>query len=68
MTGPQRLSQRLDSKAPSGISRRESTVPFRARAMRVATAAGALAVTKFGALDSMPLKADVEKLLLERGQ
>ena len=37
------------------------------RAMRVATAAGALAVTKFGAQDSMPLKEEVENLLLERG-
>ena len=38
-----------------------------APAMRKATAAGALAVTKFGAQDSMPTKDDVEKLLLERG-
>ena len=38
-----------------------------ASAMRVAAAAGALAVTKFGAQDSMPTKDDVEKLLLERG-
>ena len=37
------------------------------RAMRVATAAGALAVTKFGAQDSMPFKIDVERLLLEQG-
>ena len=36
-------------------------------AMRKAVAAGALAVTKFGAQDSMPSKNDVEKLLLERG-
>ena len=35
------------------------------RAMRVATAAGALAVTKFGAQDSMPFRNDVEKLLRE---
>ena len=33
------------------------------RAMRVATAAGALAVTKFGAQDSMPMKSEVEALL-----
>ena len=36
-------------------------------AMRKATAAGALAVTKFGAQDSMPTRRDVAKLLLERG-
>ncbi len=36
-------------------------------AMRLATAAGALAATKFGAQDSMPLKAEVEKLLKQRG-
>lgn len=34
-------------------------------AMRVATAAGALAVTKFGAQDSMPYKEDVQRLLRE---
>jgi len=37
------------------------------RAMRLATAAGALAVTKFGAQDSMPLKDDVEDLLARQG-
>ena len=37
-----------------------------ALAMRKAVAAGALAVTKFGAQDSMPSKDDVERLLLER--
>ena len=37
------------------------------RAIRVATAAGALAVTKFGAQDSMPLKHEVERLLREQG-
>lgn len=37
------------------------------RAMRVATAAGALAVTKFGAQDSMPSRDAVEKLLREKG-
>ena len=37
------------------------------RAMRLATAAGALAVTKFGAQDSMPLKDDVEDLLVRHG-
>ena len=37
------------------------------RAMRVATAAGALAVTKFGAQDSMPTKQEVETLLREHG-
>ncbi len=36
-------------------------------ALRVATAAGALAVTKFGAQDSMPTKKEVERLLLEGG-
>ena len=36
-------------------------------AMRKATAAGALAVTKFGAQDSMPTRDEVERLLLERG-
>ena len=36
-------------------------------AMRRANAAGALAVTKFGAQDSMPTKEGVEKLLRERG-
>ena len=35
-------------------------------AMRIAAAAGALAVTKFGAQDSMPTKNEVEELLLER--
>ena len=38
-----------------------------AQAIRKATAAGALAVTKFGAQDSMPTRADVEQLLLNRG-
>lgn len=38
-----------------------------ARAMKLATAAGALAVTKFGAQDSMPTKEDVEKLLGQTG-
>ncbi len=37
------------------------------RAMRVAAAAGALAVTKFGAQDSMPTREEVEALLRERG-
>ena len=37
------------------------------RAMRLATAAGALAVTKFGAQDSMPLRHDVEDLLARHG-
>jgi len=37
------------------------------RAMRVATAAGALAVTRFGAQDSMPEKQEVAALLRERG-
>ena len=37
-----------------------------ASAMRKAGAAGALAVTKFGAQDSMPAKEDVENLLLKR--
>lgn len=37
------------------------------RAVRVASAAGALAVTKFGAQDSMPMKEAVERLLLEGG-
>ena len=36
-------------------------------AMRIASAAGALAVTKFDAQDSMPTKNEVEELLLERG-
>ena len=36
-------------------------------AMRVAAAAGALAVTKFGAQDSMPTKQEVEALLRARG-
>ena len=35
------------------------------RAVRVATAAGALAVTRFGAQDSMPYKEDVQRLLRE---
>jgi ribokinase len=34
-----------------------------AKAMRLAAAAGALAVTKFGAQDSMPTREDVEELL-----
>ena len=38
-----------------------------AQAMRKATAAGALAVTKFGAQDSMPTRKEVEQLLLNRG-
>ena len=38
-----------------------------AQAIRKATATGALAVTKFGAQDSMPTRADVEQLLLNRG-
>lgn len=37
------------------------------RAMRVATAAGALAVTKFGAQDSMPARQEVEALLEKQG-
>ena len=36
------------------------------RAMRVAAAAGALAVTKFGAQDSMPTKQEVEALIRDR--
>ena len=36
-------------------------------AIRLATAAGALAVTKFGAQDSMPLKQDVDDLLVKHG-
>ena len=35
------------------------------RAVRVATAAGALAVTRFGAQDSMPYKEEVQRLLRE---
>ena len=38
-----------------------------ARAVQIATAAGALSVTKMGAQDSMPLKAEVEQLLREHG-
>lgn len=38
-----------------------------AKAIRVATAAGALAVTRFGAQDSMPLKSDVDALLARHG-
>ena len=37
------------------------------RSVRVAAAAGALAVTRAGAQDSMPLRADVEALLAEAG-
>ncbi len=37
------------------------------RAMRLATGAGALAVTKYGAQDSMPFKHDVESLLARHG-
>ena len=36
-------------------------------AMRLATAAGALAVTKFGAQDSMPLRQEAEDLLVRHG-
>ena len=36
-------------------------------AMRLATAAGALAVTKFGAQDSMPLRREAEDLLARHG-
>jgi ribokinase len=37
------------------------------RAVRIATAVGALAVTRFGAQDSMPFKEEVEALLRDHG-
>ena len=38
------------------------------QAVRIASAAGALAVTRFGAQGSMPLKEEVEALLRNRGR
>jgi ribokinase len=38
------------------------------QAVRIASAAGALAVTRFGAQDSMPFKDEVEALLRDRGR
>jgi ribokinase len=38
------------------------------QAVRIASAAGALAVTKFGAQDSMPLREEVETLLRDHGR